>query len=347
MTVIETQIAKSDSTRVADDRGTAAEERRVNLLRQIAVAGGTIAPSAQPNAEHGYAYAGLGDDVERDLGILTRRNYLEARFFDRVSLCPKCGSHHLNVREVCPSCRRAHVAKDGLLHHFRCGYVSIPSEFLPVGDGGYICPKCKGKMHHLGTEFDRLGNAFVCRGCGIISENPPVEAVCLSCNARTPAEDLVSTIVFSYILTSRGAAAVRRGSLFDDEEELISVTDAAVHSRKVILEFLHHEMKRLQHFNIGFSVLLADDPTSNDSSTPSLTRLRQCLRDVDLIGQLADSLYLAILPQTKRREAETLRQQIVARLGSHSPISLSTFEITKPEHLAQVFASLKTRGQPS
>jgi hypothetical protein len=55
MTVIETQIAKSDSTRVADDRGTAAEERRVNLLRQIAVAGGTIAPSAQPNAEHGYA----------------------------------------------------------------------------------------------------------------------------------------------------------------------------------------------------------------------------------------------------------------------------------------------------
>jgi hypothetical protein len=94
-------------------------------------------------------------------------------------------------------------------------------------------------------------------------------------------------------------------------------------------------------------VLLADVPTSKDSPTPSLTRLRQCLRDVDLIGQLADSLYLAILPQTKRREAETSRQQIVARLGSQSPISLSTFEITKPEHFAQVFASLKTRGQPS
>jgi hypothetical protein len=202
-------------------------------------------------------------------------------------------------------------------------------------------------MHHLGTEFDRLGNAFICRGCGLISENPPVEAVCLSCNARIPAEDLVSTIVFSYILTSRGAAAVRRGSLFDGEEEVISVTDAAVYSRKVILEFLHHEMKRLQHFNVGFSVLLANCPASNDSPTQSLVRLRQCLRDIDLIGKLADSLYLAILPQTKRREAETMRQQIVARLGPQPPISLSTFEITKPEHLAQIMASLKTRDRPS
>jgi hypothetical protein len=106
-------------------------------------------------------------------------------------------------------------------------------------------------------------------------------------------------------------------------------------------------MKRVQQFNIGFSVLLVDYPVSNDSPTQSLSSLRQCLRDVDLIGQLADSLYLAILPQTKRRDAETLRQEIVARLGPQSPISLSIFEITKPEHLAKVFASLKTRGQSS
>jgi hypothetical protein len=353
MTAIETRIAKPDSTRVAEDKCTAAEERRVNLLRQIAVAGGKIAPSAQPNAEYGYAYAALGNDVERDLGILARRSYLEARFFDRVTLCPKCGSHHLNVREVCPSCRTAHVGKDGLLHHFRCGYVGIPSEFLPAGDGGYLCPKCKGKMHHLGIEFDRLGRAFVCRGCSIISENPPVEAVCLSCGGRTPAEDLVSTIIFSYVLTSRGAAAVRRGSLFDGEEELVSIADAPVYRRKVIFEFLDHEIKRLQHFNSGFSVLLANysastlDEHSNDSPVQSLIRLRECLRDIDLIGQLADSLYLVILPQTKRREAETLRQRIVARLGPQSPISLSTVEISKPEHMAQVIAGLETRREPS
>jgi hypothetical protein len=160
------------------------------------------------------------------------------------------------VREVCPGCRRSHLANDGLLHHFRCGYVGIPSEFSPAADGTYLCPKCNGRMRHLGTEYDRLGKAFVCRGCGLISENPPVEAVCFSCGARTPAEDLISTLVFSYALTSRGAAAIRRGSLLDGDEELVYVAGAPVYRRKVILEFLDHELKRLQHFNSGFSVLL-------------------------------------------------------------------------------------------
>jgi len=318
------------------------QQRRLNLLRQIALAGGKIAPGAEPSAQHGYAYAALGDDIERDLDILARRSYLEARFFDRVSLCPKCDSHHLNVREVCPSCRRAHLANDGLLHHFRCGYVGIPSEFSPAADGSYVCPKCNTKMHHLGTEFDRLGKAFVCRSCGVISENPPVEAVCFSCGARTPAEDLVSTVVFSYVLTSRGAAAVRRGSLFDGGEELVSSADTPVYRRKVILEFLNHEMKRLQHFNSGFSVLLVNcavpitDQGYDESRARWLTSLRQCLREVDLIGQLADSLYLVILPQTKQLEAEALRKRIVAELGPQSPITMSTVEITEHRHLAQI-----------
>jgi hypothetical protein len=346
---IRTRATEPDATAAADGTGTAAEERRLNLLRQIALAGGTVAPDAQPHAGHGYAFVALGDDVERDLGILARRDYLEARFFDRVSLCPKCDSHHLNVREICPGCRRAHLASEGLLHHFRCGYVGIPSEFAPAGDGGYVCPKCNGRMHHLGSQFDRLGKAFVCRGCGLISENPPVEAVCLACNARTPAEDLVSTEVFSYVLTSRGAAAIRRGSLLDDDDELIAVADAPVYRRTVILEFLDHEMKRLQHFNSGFSVLLAEcapaalDQRGDDSPTQWLTRLRDCLREVDLIGQLADAVYVVILPQTRRRAAEALRQRILAELGPQSPFLLSTVEITEPRHLAQVLAGHNAR----
>jgi hypothetical protein len=220
-------------------------------------------------------------------------------------------------------------------------------------------------MHHLGIEFDRLGKAFVCRGCGLISENPPVEAVCFACSARTPAEDLVSTEIFSYVLTSRGAAAVRRrstalirnGSLLDGDEELVSIADAPVYRRRVILEFLAHEVKRLQHFDNGFSVLVAKcvpatmDQSDNDSPAQWLTRLRRCLPDVDLIGQLADALYIVILPQTRRRAAEALRQRIVTELGPQSPLTLSTVEITEPRHLASVLApvlaGLNARGASS
>lgn len=348
---IRARASGPDATAAADGIGTAAEERRLNLLRQVALAGGTIAPAAAPHAEHGYAFAALGDDVERDLGILARRGYLEARFCDRVSLCPKCDSHHLNVREICPGCRRAHLTSEGLLHHFRCGYVGIPSEFVLAKDGGYICPKCNGRMHHLGSQYDRLGKAFVCRACGLISENPPVEAVCLACGARTPAEDLVSTVVFSYVLTSRGAAAIRRGSLLDDDEETVSAADAPVYRRTVILEFLDHEMKRLRHFNSGFSVLLAEyaaappDQPGGDPLTQWLTRLRNCLREVDLIGRLWDAVYVVVLPQTKRRAADGLRQRILAELGPQSPFTLSTVEITEPRHLAQILAGRHPRGQ--
>ena len=350
MTAIERRGTESDATSAAERTATAAEERRLNLLRQIALAGGKIVPDAEPNADRGYVYATLGDDVETDLAILAKRNYLEARFFDRVTLCPKCDSHHLNVREVCPGCRQAHLANDGLLHHFRCGYVGIPSEFSPGPDGSYLCPKCNCRMHHLGTEFDWLGKAFVCRGCGLISENPPVEAVCFACRARTPAEDLVSTVVFSYVLTSRGAAAMRRGSLCDDDEELASIADAPVYRRKVMFEFLKHEMLRLQHFNSGFSVLLATcqastiDQSGDDLRTQWLTRLHNCLRKVDLIGQMADSLYFVILPQTKWGEAEALRERIVAELGPQSPIRLSAVEITQPSDLLQVLRGVSRRG---
>jgi len=328
----------------ADVPRGATAERRLDLLRQISSAGGTITPRADPSAEHGYAYALSGDNVERDLAFLTARNYLATRFFDRVSLCPKCGSHHLNVREVCPSCRQAYLSASGLLHHFACGYVGIPSEFSPAEDGSYRCPKCNRRMHHLGTEYDRLGKAFVCRGCGVISENPPVEAVCLSCGVRNAAEDLVSVFVFSYLLTSRGAGAVRSGSIFTDDEEPVSIADAPVYRREVILEFAAHEMKRLQRFSEGFSVLLADCPAflvpehHVHSNAQWLTRLCGCLREIDLVGQLSESRYLVILPRTKRREADALRQQAMAQLGPQSPIHLSITEITGPQDLAQILA---------
>jgi hypothetical protein len=265
------------------------ETRRVDLLRRIADSGGRISPVADPQAKHGYQYAAPGGDAENDLAVLARKNYLEARFFDRVSLCPKCDGCHLNVREICPSCHSAHLASEGLFHHFRCGYVGIPPEFTPEADGGYRCPKCNHVMHHLGAEYDRLGKAFLCRGCGLVSETPPVEALCLSCGARTPSDDLVSMIVFGYVLTSRGVEAVRRGRLLSDDDEPVRVADAAVYRRTVILEFLLHQMKRLLQLNEPFSVMLVKwkpeaDARDGQSRAQWLSRLKGYLREVDLVG---------------------------------------------------------------
>ena len=318
--------------------------RRLALLQQIAAAGGTVQPQADPAAGHGYAYPLLGEDVERDLAVLVRRNYLGARFFDRVSLCPKCNGHHLNVREVCPNCRGARLSAEGLLHHFRCGYVGIPAEFVQTTDGSYICPKCNGRMHHLGTQYDRLGKAFRCHGCGVISENPPVGAVCLGCGAHTPAADLISTEIFSYVLTSRGGAAIRSGSLLDDHDDGVSVADSAVYNRTITLEFLTHYTKCLQEFGTLFSVLVVEcgpsiaDRPGEDSPTEFLRRLRASVREADVAGQLADARFIVLLPQTKRRAAETLRQRVQAALGTDSAFTVTAIEITTANQVSQLIA---------
>ena len=319
-----------------------ADRRRLDLLRQIKDAGGTLSPLADPNGKRGYSYPVASDDLEEDLATLLERSYLEARFFDRVSLCPRCDSHHLNVREVCPSCRSAFLTSEGLFHHFRCGYVGIPSEFTSLGDHGYRCPKCNGTMRYLGTEYDRLGRAFVCRGCGVISENPPVEAVCLSCRTRVAADKLVSAAVFAYVLTSRGAAAVRAGALSDDGGDATTLDGASVYRRAFILQFLEQEFKRRERLNSKFAVLLArflQRDAAQEAASPEsewLERLRAGLRDVDLVGQLAGGLYIVILPQAKPGDAESLCRSIAAKLGPQAPIVLSAPDIGDQRDVAKL-----------
>lgn len=343
-------ILRRDEKREKPERA-GAEEQRLDLLRQIAKAGGTIEPAANPLAGRGYEYPASGKDVERDLQFLVEHSYLEARFFDRVSLCPKCRSHHLNVREICPGCRSSHLTSEGLLHHFRCGYVGIPSEFACSEDGSYVCPKCNRRMYHIGTEYDRLGKAFVCHGCARISDNPPIEAVCLACGQRTPADDLVSTEVFKYVLTSRGADAIHWGTFRSNEDDKpISIADAPVYRRTIFLEFLNHELKRLEHFKCGFSVLVVEcvsaefDQRDNGPRSEWLKRLTGCLREIDRIGQLADSLYVVVLPQTKKNKAEALRKTIADHLGPRSPLSLTVIEITEQRHVAALLARKDAAG---
>jgi hypothetical protein len=65
-----------------------------------------------------------------------------------------------------------------------------------------------------------------------------------------------------------------------------------------------------------------------------------------LIGQLADVLYVAVLPHARSRDAETLRRRIETELGPRSPLSLSVVEIKERKDLAGVLAGLAGRGEP-
>ncbi|MBV8132508.1 MAG: hypothetical protein JO282_08380 [Alphaproteobacteria bacterium] len=340
---------------LASGLAPAADERRLGLLRRIAEAGGRVEPNPNPQSRYGFDYLALSEVAEDDLAYLAGRDYLERHFFDRVTLCPKCTGHHLNVREICPACRRSDLTTEVLLHHFRCGYVGRQSEFASaeVGDGSRVCPKCNHALRHLGTEYDRMGRTQLCRECGLVSETPPVEALCLACATRTPAENLVGIDFFSYALTSLGHAAIRRGALLESEDELLFVASAPLYRPRVMREFVDQEVRRLGQFKSGFSVLLIERTVSGDDGENSdafqwlwLTRLRQCLRAVDMIGQLAEGIFAVLLPQTTLRGAEALRRRILAQLGPEAPLTLKAIEITEPRDLDQVLSRLGGLSAP-
>lgn len=339
---------------IAPEPVVSADERRLALLRRIADAGGTVELNPNPQAKYAYDYPALGNVDDDDLGFLAAHDYLERRFSDRVSLCPKCSSHHLNVREICPGCRRAHLATEVLLHHFRCGYVGRQSEFASsaAGEGARICPKCNRALRHLGTEYDRMGRTQLCRECGLVSETPPVEALCLACGTRTPAENLVGIDLFGYVLTSLGRAAIRRSALLESDDELLFLGSAPLYRPRVMREFVDQEVRRLGQFKSGFSVLLIDcmaapgERGEDGEATPWVwfNRLRECLREVDLIGQLAEGLFAVLLPQTRLRGAEALRRRILAKLGPEAQLTLTAIEITEPRHLDAVLSRRGTRS---
>lgn len=323
-----------------------ASARRLRLLIQVAAAGGTMVPTANPNAKSGYDYGALEAGAAPDLRFLAGRDYLDERFFDRVSICPRCASHHLNLREVCPGCRSAHLADEVLLHHFRCGYAGRTSEFVAAAgtEGGLACPKCGRPLNHVGTEYDRLGEAFFCLECGTSFEDPPVEAVCLACATRSPAADLLSVDIFGYALTSLGMAAIARGELLESSPEALFIADQRIYRPTVIVELLEQEARRLKRFRTAFSVLLVEPESQGESAETGepmpqlLARLRKRLREIDLIGQLAPSIFVIVLPQMAQREAELLRRQLLAEAGRPPPLAITAIEIAEPQDLRQVLA---------
>lgn len=324
--------------------GRGGDDHRLDLLRRIAEAGGSVEPQADPQARRGYDFPTLGADSDADLAFLAKRDYLEECFVDRVSLCPKCSSHHLNQREVCPRCGCAQLAAEALLRHQPCGYVGRISEFAAGAqiDAPLACPSCHQPLDHSPSDYAQIGRTFACRECGLAVDEPPVEALCLSCGIRVPAESLSSADFFRYRLSPLGRMALRRGALLGREEELRVIGGARIYPPPVTRALLAEETRQLSRSRRGISVLLIECG-SDAPRTPWLRHLRDKLRDVDVIGQLGDHAFVAILPQTGKRGAEALRQRILGELRAHPPISVTPLEITTPQ---QLDAYLNRPGRP-
>jgi len=324
------------------------DQRRLDVLKFIAEAGGTLMPRRNPLGKAGHDFGLLSDGAEPDLKFLAARDYLEERYFDRVSVCPRCSSHHLNLREICPACRSSHYVAEPMLHHFRCGYVGPLKEFTPPDSAGKrICPKCQVVLKYLGTDHDQLGRAMLCIDCGTSFQDAPVSAVCLSCGVDTAASDLVSLEIASYVLTSLGSSAIRRGTLFERPSELLYIGTAPILRPTAMRQFLKHEANRLARFKTFFTLMSVDFTKANGEAPEELqaqilTKMSACLRQTDILGQIGDARYCICLLHTTPAAAGMVQ----ARCRDSAGESKRSFEtrLVLVERAEELPVALETLG---
>jgi hypothetical protein len=283
-------------------------DRTTRLLRALSIvegAGGTLEPAWDPLARDGFAYRGTGsalDDLAlaADLEQLADENYLDRVFVDRLSLCPHCTSHALNVREICLTCGSPNLTHMKTILHFRCGYVGPVTAFKEEPNGRR-CPKCGKLFDNLGTDHDSPGDYFICRTCNAEFQVPEVGARCLACGAKFGGTDMAKIVtrdVFAYRINALGNAALADGRLRDAPAEVL-VDEAGIYRRSVMIAHVEDERKRRLAGGGEFGVIVIGAGTNGTPHALDGTlanAVRATLGVTDRLGRLDRNHLVALLP---------------------------------------------------
>jgi GGDEF domain-containing protein len=260
---------------------------------------------------HSYPVAEVLADpstvIERWLSNLEDRRYLErVELLDRLRLCPKCGGCHHNFVDACPRGRSIDIVRKPFLHCFTCGHVAPEESFLTRGS--LVCPNCLSRLRHIGADYDRPLENYVCSDCGQSFVEPLVIARCLSCGAENDPESLVPRQVYSFRLGERGALAARTGSL----EDIYALFDNLNYIRPQFFEALldwlmavcrRHSEELFSLIGIRLRNILELTDSIGRYRTSELVdefafRLREAIRKTDLTTRTSQRTLWILLPKT-------------------------------------------------
>lgn len=317
--------ARRDAEFLGQLAGRSPRERRIALLALLVHRGGSLSPQWSVESTAGYQYwPSLPFDLHAllsaDLEYLAVNDYLERVHFDRVHRCGECGSHLLNIREICVECGSSNLENLPVLHHFRCGYVAPIGEFESRGRGR-DCPKCGHAMRNLGTDHEIVGEQVRCRSCGVTFDEPLVEAVCFRCGAKTPGENLASSDVWGYRLTPLGQSAARAGRLYVEEDERLVEPETQIYRRGVFLKLLQDDIRIKARYRIPCSLIVVRLRYPDPSQTATAERavlavIDDMLRNVDHVGRFDETGLMIKLPATDADGAEIVRARLVDRTAA-------------------------------
>ena len=312
------------------------ENRLLRALGAVQAAGPRLEPTWDPRAGAGVVYRATGDALEdqllrNDLETLASGDYLERMFLERLSLCPNCKSHALNVHESCLSCYSSNLKQLKVILHFRCGFVGPVSAFSEEPQGRR-CPKCRKLLQDLGTDHDSPGDYFVCLTCNATFQVAEVGARCLSCGARFAGPEMKNIGVrdiFAYRLTAVGEEALKAGRLLEARGEALVEPDGLTYRRHMLLEFVEDERRRRLGLGTRFGLIVLGAGTNGTSAgldTDVVLAVRKALSDTDKLGRLDEHHLVAVLPGASTGRTKATMQQIL-ELAAPRPLRAEIAEL--------------------
>ncbi|GEM_PF-2846010 len=305
------------------------------ILRYLITRNTKIKPIIHIDAFKGYSYPQVEPFVSGDvfslLASMEVDNLLSGEFVDRIHLCPFCGAAHLNFREVCPKCKSANIHIEDTIHHFRCGYVGPESDFKIPGTDDLVCPKCRKELKHIGVDYDKPSQLYVCDNCGNIFEEPVTEATCLNCKQTFNSDSVALLDIKKYSLTSYGINVAKTGFLKRlkfDEIITNSFDTASVDFFKIMVNYnialrerynrkftvvkMHfYGMKELQKEE-GYKIAL-------EIMKGAARMLKENLRDTDIICAINEETVLILFSETTEKIAKKVIDRIANKLFEFLP----------------------------
>jgi DNA-directed RNA polymerase subunit M/transcription elongation factor TFIIS len=136
-------------------------------------------------------------DETEFLSKLHDEGFLVKKVYDKIYLCPSCGSADLRPRLQCPSCSSINLARGEALVHYHCGYVDFVDKFM-VNDSTLKCPKCGRILKQVGIDYGEPGQTYRCLDCQEFFYYPVECWVCKKCNYKFKVSAAMIETVYSF-----------------------------------------------------------------------------------------------------------------------------------------------------
>ncbi len=326
------QLAGEEKTAAAQKR-VSPEQRLLSALidRQIQ----QLVPAVDRNARYGYSVAEAqqllddaqpGDELDL-LDELASRGKLDRQFYDVVHLCPTCGWHDLNFREVCPACESPNIKVQQLVRHVTCGHVAPRSEF---SEPGRRCPKCGREAEP--EALVPAGVRFTCNQCHNTFAEPIVICRCLNCGELQDVDALETRIIWSYRLHPvEEETPPRRRVVEPSVLRPLIRGDVAVLNEQETLNKLEQTLTEAAENGTDLSLIQiaieglgklrvrVGEEKLRKLLVAAVSRLFRVLRATDFLGYYGSSGFLLVLPKTDLAEAKILAERALVYMRQVLP----------------------------